>query len=210
MDLTREMPDSDYDRFSWALDQTAVVLNDYTGDTQGTVPQFLLHLLYDSYRTAHAAKVLIDFGYVDPRVPADAVELLARKMVEAAILCRYVRKHASDEIVDRFLRTYNTEWEKAWQLPPASGFLPTRPAKNLPPYRTMAEDVRGDIYDLYRKLSYFGHPRGALPYCVEEARSGLSRREFFRRRIRAILPVLVDLLVILTSNFRESQDQASS
>lgn len=195
------------DEFARALEEAGATVQEGLELAEERLPKFLLFLLYDSYRTAVGAQVLIERGLEDPRIAADSVEVLARKILEAAILCRYARKHASDAVVDRFLKTYATEWEKSWQVPPTSRDVSALPAKNLPSYRQMAEDVRGDIYDAYRKLSYLSHPRGALPYSLVEHESGLGPKRFFRRRVDAILPCLAQWLIILTSNFRESQDQ---
>lgn len=200
------------DRFSAAMGEAESVLDEaHMKGTAGRLPKFLLFLLWDAYRTAVSAQVLVQQALTDWRIPADCIELLTRQILERAILSSYARKHASAAVVDRFIKTSAREWERWWQPRlTANEEKELSAVKELPNYRQMAEDVGGDLYEIYGKLSYLIHPRAAQPYTLVEHESGLSPEEFFRRRIENILPVTASLLTILTSNFSESQEESTS
>jgi len=197
------------DRFSAAMEGAKSVLNEAFKGTRGRLQKFLLFLLWDGYRTAVSAQTLVQQGLTDPRIPADSVELLTPQILERAILSSYCRKYASAEVVDRFLKTSARQWERSWQ-PLITTEDRDLPVKQLPDYKQMAEDIGGNLYEIYGKLSYLIHPRAAQPYSLVEEESGLSPEIFSRRRIQKILPVAASLLIILTQNFSDSQSEGSS
>jgi len=196
-------------RFSAAMEEAKSVLNEAFKGTRGRLQKFLLFLLWDGYRTAVSAQILVQHGLTDRRIPADSVEVLTRQILERAILSSYCRKHASAEVVDRFLKTSAGQWERSWQ-PLTTDEDKDLPVKELPDYKQMAEDVGGNLYEIYRKLSYLVHPRAAQPYSLVEEESGLSPETLFRKRSQGILPVAASLLIILTRNFSDSQSKRSS
>ena len=65
----------------------------------------------------------------------------------------------------------------------------------------MANDVGGELYEIYSKLSYISHPRATQPYSMVEYESKLDPSEFFRRRIKNVIPLVINLLNILKHNF---------
>lgn len=175
---------------------------------EGELQALLFYLLYDAYRTGVSMEVLVRQGLIDERIPADSVEVLARQILERVIFSSYARKQDPAEIVDRWSKTRALEWKEKWGQ---SVDLEAEklPVKRLPSYRQMAENVGSDtLWEAYRRLSYFSHPRLVSSYTEVELATHLSPKQFFRQRVQEALRVTCPMLTILTTNFLESQQES--
>jgi len=182
------------------LSEIETVLQNALRGTSGRIRKFLLFQLWDAWRTCVAISYVVKDAQSDKKIPADAVEVLARKVLEHAIVSSYVKKHSSSAVVDRFLKTSAKAFEKSWKIEHHTEDK-NLIVKELPDYRGMANDVGGELYEIYSKLSYISHPRAAQPYSMVEYESKLDPSEFFRRRIDNVIPLVINLLNILKRNF---------
>lgn len=195
-------------KFQKTLTEIEIIINKFLSEgVKGRIAKFLLFQLWDAWRTSKAIFVLTREAQSDKTIPADSVESLTRKVLEHAIVSSFVRKHPTGTVVDRFLKTSAKEFEKSWKI---SHHTEDKglPVKELPTYKDMAEDVGGNLYEIYQKLSYLAHPRSALPYSLVEyeylKNSGGDSLDFFNKRINKIVPLLIELLNILKQNFLSS------
>lgn len=194
------------DRFSTVIEEARSVIDQASGLMEGKLQKYLYSLLCDAYRTGVSIQVLVQQGLTDQRIPADSVEVLARQILERAIVSGYVRKQDPDEMVDRWRKTRALEWKERWgeSVDPEAENLPV---KRLPDYRQMAEKVgSGKLWEAYRQYSYLSHPRGVCSYTEVEWMSGLGSQEFFRGRVQEALRGTSAMLTMLTGNFCESQN----
>lgn len=182
------------------LSEIELLLQNALRGTSGRIRKFLLFQLWDAWRTCVAISYVVKDAQSDKKIPADAVEVLARKVLEHAIVSSYVKKHGSSAVVDRFLKTSAKAFEKSWKIEHHTEDK-NLIVKELPDYRGMANDVGGELYEIYSKLSYISHPRAAQPYSMVEYESKLDPSEFFRRRIKNVIPLVINLLNILKRNF---------
>jgi len=210
--LDAEMPrgfhmSEDYG-LSSILSEIETVLQNALKGTSGRIRKFLLFQLWDAWRTCVAISYIVKDAQFNKNIPADAVEVLARKVLEHAIVSSYVKKHGSSALVDRFLKTSAKAFEKSWKIEHHTEDKNLK-VKELPDYRGMANDVGGELYEIYSRLSYISHPRTAHPYSLVEYESKLDPSEFFRKRINNVIPLIINLLNILKLNFLTNVNEST-
>jgi hypothetical protein len=137
---------------------------------------------------------------------AVAVEVLARRVIEQAILCSYIAATEGSEVIDRFLKTSASEFQRSWQEEHTEEHLTedaSLPVKQLPNYQQMAAS-RPQLYELYQRFSYLSHPRGAYPYSAAERdnrRRGTSFQEYYRLRCEVALASLAESINVIREIF---------
>lgn len=147
--------------------------------------RFIYFQLVDAYLSAECLLLIADAGLEGRPVGMGAIESITRRLVEQAIVVRYVHAASADSGVDSFLKTSAHEWERSWGHAQDPG-VARLPAKRLPPYRQMAETVEPELATVYAKLSYLSHPRGAYPYALRLADAPLDSLEYFKLNLAGI------------------------
>lgn len=150
------------------------------------------HLLNDACRLATAVPYLLEAGVADPKIPAESVAVIARKVLEHVIFLEYVHENRVDEaLVDRFLANCRAAASRAYERPGADAY--DRPP--WPTYQQMAE-TQPALYQLYRRLSYLAHPKTCFPYSLVERDSGMSASDYFSARTDLAVADLAQILHI--------------
>jgi hypothetical protein len=108
------------------------------------LPRFLYFQLADAFTTAECLLLLTDAGLKGSPVGMGSIEVLVRRLIEQAIVVRFVHASSDSAIVEGYLKTSAHEWERSWGSSPNAdgGALPV---SQLPPYRQMAEAVDQEL-----------------------------------------------------------------
>jgi len=172
-------------RLEGPLDRLRDALNASKHNTPSSELRNFVHVqTLDSYRLGVTIQHVLDASGDDAEtVPALAVELLVRNVVEAAITSNYVVLHADDGSVARAITTSAQRWEHSWDGP--SDFRAEYPGNDVLPYVTTMAAVDHDLRAAWRSLSYLTHPRSALSYSGAENAGvllGWTRRYVFELR----------------------------
>lgn len=142
--------------------------------------KFAYTLLLDAHRTSLAIRALMQARADGLSLMADAIEVLARRIVEMAIVASYLA-NGDVTVVDRFLKTSAAEWQRSLHRERegeiADAVYQFLPVKELPSYRQMAEEVDNELAITFSMFSYVSHPRIAYPYSMLEY--NWDQHEFF-------------------------------
>lgn len=171
-------------RLEEPLDRLRHALNAGTHTSPSSELRNFVHMqAFDSYRLGVTIQRVLDAAADLETVPALAVELLVRNVVEAAITSLYVVRHADDDSTARALTTSAQQWERSWDGP--SDFRAEYPGNDVLPSVTTMAEVDDDLRVAWRSLSYLTHPRSALSYSMAESAGvvlGWSKKYVFDLR----------------------------
>jgi hypothetical protein len=138
--------------------------------------------LSDAYSTAGGILILLKARADESPVSADSIEVLVRRVVEQAIVARHVAMAETREVVVRYFKTGQTEFNRSFDE--TRNDIPDD-VKNLPKYAQMCADDPA-VKAAYSQLSFTAHPRGAQPYSMREQigieELGEKPNELFIRR----------------------------
>ena len=180
------------------------------GTVSGRILKFLYFQLLDSYRLAIMAIGTYNFGLSSTIFTAEVIEVLARNVVEKAILCAYIKEKNDTVFIDQFLKTSASEFEKSWEIEYFSEDKNLQ-VKNLPDYKTMSNCLDIETYKTFKKLSYLSHPRFTLPYSLVEheyiEKRKTTKMDFYIKRGRNALGVIAQALKIVRKKFEESDKE---
>jgi len=176
------------------------------GTVSGRRPKFFYFQLLDAFRLGTMTRNLAVSGLNDEVYTAEAIEVLVRRLVEQAIVVSYVGKQEGTEIIDSFLKTSARQFIKSWKEEHETNDKDLSVIE-LPDYRQMAEATNKNLYDLYQRLSYLAHPRGALSYSLVENENqqerGIDRKEFYKRRCENALIELASCINLICDVFEK-------
>lgn len=153
----------------------------------------LTHFLYcqvvDAYCAGQAIRTLILARRRGVRILPSSIEVIVRRIVEQAIVASWA--NANPGAVNRYLNTVEKEWKRSFKTSPAKTAEKVPNAQPLPSYTDMARAVDPELGELYSKLAFLSHPRGAPPYSqIESQLKGISADAFFELRV---MPLIEDL-----------------
>lgn len=148
--------------------------------------RFIYYQLADAVTSADCLIMLTDAGLRGEPVGMGAIEVVTRRLVEQAIVVRYVHAAPDDAVVDSYLKTSAHEWEFSWGIVPTDDEVRDLPVSRLPRYGPMADLVSPELRSVYKKLSYLSHPRGAFPYVLRVAQSPLDHLKHFELDLAAM------------------------
>lgn len=141
--------------------------------------KFIYYQLADAWTTAESIVILSDAGLQGEPISMAGIEVLTRRLVEQAIVVRYVLAAPDDAVVDSYLKTNAHQWEFSWAVS-VDEAVKELPDPQLPPYSNMANDVEPELAEVYKKLSYLSHPRAAFPYALRVRESPLDPLQHFQ------------------------------
>jgi hypothetical protein len=125
---------------------------------------------------------------------SEPMEALARLLYERSLLVRRLERFEGEEPFLRFLKTSDDSMAAKWsEHEKRHGDIE---AKQLPPYRNMADEVdpTGESTKIYHQMSHLAHPRTSIPYFVTEATQcklrEITAHQYFELRCAQIVPVV--------------------
>lgn len=168
------------------------------GQITGSRRKLLYMQLRDALRTIKAVLALIDARERERDISADSVEVLVRRVVEQAIVGRYLALTGREAVL-RYLKTSEAEFNRIFKesVDEGHGDVP-----QLPNYRQMSEGDP-DLYEAYQRLSFTTHPRSAQSFDLQERESQIKGEDidalFCRRVEHAVQHLSLSLSHLLTA-----------
>jgi hypothetical protein len=157
-----------------ALDQLFSKLEESRKRTPSTELRNFVHSnAMDAYRLGIVLHPIIEAARTTPTVPALAVELIVRNVVEATVVCLFVVRNPEDWAVQQALKTSATKWEESFGEATFHVDDYDEDIGLLPSVTKMARQVDDVMYEAFCQLSYLSHPRSAIPYTAAEV-AGLA------------------------------------
>jgi len=150
--------------------------------------------LVETFKLTYVIRELVKPAEDQRLLSSEPMEALARLLYERSLLVRRLEKFEGEEPFLRFLKTSDDSMAAKWSdHQKRHGDIG---AKQLPPYRNMADDVdpTGESTKIYHQMSHLAHPRTSIPYFVTEATQCKLRKitvhQYFDLRCFQIVPVV--------------------
>lgn len=140
--------------------------------------RFVCFQMLDTRRAVLAIMALVDARRNGWDVDAAAIEVMARRVVEMAIIAAYSVKEP--RVAERFLKKEDQSWERSFGRRAPTGYVSN--AKALPDYREMAKAADPGLVEVWDRLSHTSHPRQASPYSMVEMGLSITADQFFELR----------------------------
>lgn len=162
--------------------------------------RFLSFQMVDARRGVHAVIGLISLRQSGSDVDAASVEVLARRVVEIALVCSYAVKEP--RVVERFLKKERHSFDRSFGGTSMQPWVIPDDTKQLPDYREMAKSATPELVEAWDRLSHLSHPIQASPYSMVEVGLSTTQEEFFQLRA---MPVVDDIGIALTGIIKSWQ-----